>query len=133
MPVDEVYLLPKSGPLEANLDLIRHCESMGMSIHLRLAPFEKTISRLELEESAGGDYLRFTTEPRSGSALFAKRLLDVLVAAVTLLILSPLLLAVALTLERLSATVRDFRIPCLNPAASRVRGGTPFASWRAAT
>ncbi len=109
MPVDEVYLLPQSGPLEANLELIRKCEAMGMSVHLRLAPFEKTISRLELAEAAGGDYLRFTTEPRSGTALFAKRLLDVVLASVLLLALAPLLLVVALLVKLTSRGSAVFR------------------------
>jgi exopolysaccharide biosynthesis polyprenyl glycosylphosphotransferase len=109
MPVDEVYLLPTSGPLEANLELIRNCEAMGMSIHLRLAAFEKTISRLELQESAGGDYLRFTTEPRSSTALFAKRMLDVVGAALMLFLLSPLLLLVALLVKLTSRGPAVFR------------------------
>jgi exopolysaccharide biosynthesis polyprenyl glycosylphosphotransferase len=109
MPVDEVYLLPTRGPLEANLDLIRQLESMGISIHLRLSPFEKTISRLELEEAAGGDYLRFTTAPRSGTALLAKRLFDVAVASVLLLLLSPLLLVAALLVRLTSRGAAIFR------------------------
>jgi exopolysaccharide biosynthesis polyprenyl glycosylphosphotransferase len=102
MPVDEVFLLPTSGPLEQNLELIRRCEAMGMIIHLRLTPFEKTISRLELEEAAGGEYLRFTTAPRSTVALFVKRLLDVAAASAMLVLLSPLLLA-TMVLVRLTS------------------------------
>src|SRR5882672_10377033 len=109
MPEDEVYLLPSGGPLEGNLDLIRQCESMGMTVHLRLAPFEKTISRLELEEAAGGDYLRFTTAPRSGTALFAKRLLDVVGASLLLLLLAPFLLFVALIVKLSSRGPAVFR------------------------
>jgi exopolysaccharide biosynthesis polyprenyl glycosylphosphotransferase len=96
MPVDEVYLLPSSGSLESHLDLVRQCESMGITVHLRLSPFEKTISRLELVEAAGGDYLRFTTAPKGGAALLAKRIVDVVVALLILAGLSPLLLLVAL-------------------------------------
>src|SRR5579859_2090048 len=99
MPVDEVFLLPQGGPLESYLDLIRQCESMGTSIHLRLAPFEKTISRLELVEAAGGDYLRFTTAPKSDLALLAKRLLDLAAALLLLLLLSPFLLLFALLVK----------------------------------
>jgi len=109
MPVDEVYLLPSGGPLEQNLDLIRRCEAMGMIIHLRLAPFEKTISRLELEEAAGGDYLRFTTAPKSSSALLVKRLLDVMAASAMLILLSPLLLIVALLVKLQSRGPAVFR------------------------
>jgi len=108
-PVDEVFLLPTSGPLEAQLPLIQRCEEMGMSVHLRLSPFEKSISRLELEEVGGWDYLRFTTTPRSGSALFAKRVLDVFVAAFLLALLSPLLLLVALLVRLTSRGPTIFR------------------------
>jgi exopolysaccharide biosynthesis polyprenyl glycosylphosphotransferase len=97
--VDEVFLLPTEGPLEGHLDLIRQCETMGTSIHLRLAPFEKTISRLELVEAAGGDYLRFTTAPKSDLGLLAKRLLDLAAALILLLLLSPLLLLVAILVK----------------------------------
>jgi exopolysaccharide biosynthesis polyprenyl glycosylphosphotransferase len=108
-PVDEVYLLPVSGPLESHLDLIRKCEAMGMSVHLRLSPFEQMVSRLELEETAGGDYLRFTTEPRSGTALFAKRFLDVVCALFLLLLLSPVLLLVGLLVRATSRGGAIFR------------------------
>jgi exopolysaccharide biosynthesis polyprenyl glycosylphosphotransferase len=109
MPIDEVYLLPSSGPLEKYLDLIRRCEAMGMTLHLRLAPFEKTISRLELAEVGGGDYLRFTTAPRSSSALFAKRLLDVVGSSVLLVILSPLILLIAVLVKLTSRGPAIFR------------------------
>ena len=109
MPVDEVYLLPGETPLERNLDLIRQCEAMGMTVHLRLSSFEKTISRLELMEVAGGDYLRFTTAPKSGTALFAKRLIDVAAAALLLLLLSPFLLIVALLVKLTSRGPAVFR------------------------
>jgi exopolysaccharide biosynthesis polyprenyl glycosylphosphotransferase len=99
VPVDEVFLLPGAGSLESYLDLIRQCEAIGVSVHLRLTPFEKTISRLELVEAAGGDYLRFTTTPRSDAALLVKRVLDVLAASVLLLLLSPFLLLTALLVK----------------------------------
>jgi exopolysaccharide biosynthesis polyprenyl glycosylphosphotransferase len=108
-PVDEAFLLPSSGPLEQSLDLIRRCESMGMVVHLRLAPFEKTISRLELGEIGGGDYLRFTTAPKSGVALSAKRILDVVVASVMLVLLFPLLLLIGLLVRLTSKGPAIFR------------------------
>jgi exopolysaccharide biosynthesis polyprenyl glycosylphosphotransferase len=109
LPVDEVFLLPTSGPLEAQLPLIQQCEAMGMSVHLRLSPFEKTISRLELAEVGGGDYLRFTTAPRSSAALLAKRILDVAVAAALLAVLSPFLFVVALVVRLTSRGAAIFR------------------------
>jgi exopolysaccharide biosynthesis polyprenyl glycosylphosphotransferase len=96
MPVDEVYLLPSSGSMESHLDLVRRCETMGITVHLRLSAFEKTLSRLELVEAAGGEYLRFTMTPRRGAALLAKRIVDVGIALLLLGALSPFLLLVAL-------------------------------------
>src|SRR6185436_15805918 len=66
------------------------------TVHLRLSAFEKTLSRLELVEAAGGEYLRFTMAPRRGAALLAKRVVDVAVALLLLAALSPFLLLVAL-------------------------------------
>ncbi len=109
MPVDEVFLLPSSGPLEGQLDLIRQCEAMGVSVHLRLSPFEKTISRLELVEAAGWDYLRFTTAPRSDAALLAKRILDFIVASLVLLAISPILLLMMLLVKLSSKGPAIFR------------------------
>jgi exopolysaccharide biosynthesis polyprenyl glycosylphosphotransferase len=99
MPVDEVYLLPSTGSMESHLDLVRRCESMGIVVHLRLSAFEKTLSRHELVEAAGGEYLRFTMAPRRGAALLAKHAVDVLTALVLLAALSPFLLLVALLIR----------------------------------
>jgi exopolysaccharide biosynthesis polyprenyl glycosylphosphotransferase len=109
MPVDEVFLLPSAGTLESQLDLVRQCESIGMSVHLRLTPFEKTLSRLELVEAGGGDYLRFTTAPKSGPALLAKRVMDVVIALLMLLLLSPLLLLMGLLVTLTSKGPAIFR------------------------
>jgi exopolysaccharide biosynthesis polyprenyl glycosylphosphotransferase len=99
MPVDDVFLIPSGGPLEQHVDLIHQCETMGMTVHLKLAPFERMISRLELVEAAGGDYLKFTTTPKNEAALVAKRILDVAAAGLALILLTPLLLLVALLVK----------------------------------
>jgi len=109
MPVDEIYLLPLEGPLEKSLALIRECESMGISVHLRLGAFEKTISRLELAEAAGGEYLRFTTAPPSDAGLVAKRAFDVVAAFLLLVLLSPVLLLTALLVRLTSRGPAVFR------------------------
>jgi exopolysaccharide biosynthesis polyprenyl glycosylphosphotransferase len=82
---------------------------MGMTIHLRLAPFEQTISRLELTEIGGGDYLRFTTEPKSGTSLMMKRVGDFLGALIFLTLLSPVLLITALLVKLTSRGPAIFR------------------------
>jgi exopolysaccharide biosynthesis polyprenyl glycosylphosphotransferase len=109
MPVDEVFLLPSAGPLEKHLPLIRQCEEMGVSVHLRLSPFEEMISRLELVEAAGGDYLRFTTAPRNDAALLVKRVADVAVSLLMLLALSPILLLMMVLVKVTSKGPAIFR------------------------
>jgi exopolysaccharide biosynthesis polyprenyl glycosylphosphotransferase len=98
-PVDEVYLLPKEDRIDPYRALIEQCESMGITVHLRLTSFERLLSRLDLHSLAGGDYLMFSTAPRSSIQLGLKRLLDLAGSLVLLLLLSPILLLAALLVK----------------------------------
>jgi exopolysaccharide biosynthesis polyprenyl glycosylphosphotransferase len=108
-PVDEVYLLPRSGPLEAWRPLVEKCETMGITVHLRLVPFERLISRLSVGEIEGVEYLTFSTVPRGVVLLGAKRMLDVLGAVTMLIALSPVFFLVALLVRLTSRGPVVFR------------------------
>jgi exopolysaccharide biosynthesis polyprenyl glycosylphosphotransferase len=108
-PVDEVFLLPRLGKLEEYRSIVEQCEAMGMTVYLRLAPFERLMSRVTVQEAAGGDYLTFSTAPRSGSQLAIKRAIDFLGSLTMLLLLSPFLFLVALLVKLTSRGPAVFR------------------------
>lgn len=108
-PVDEVFLLPASGSIEEWRPLIEKCESMGITVHLRLTPFDRLISRLSIQRLGGADYLSFSTAPRSALGLAVKRILDCAAAGSMLALLSPLLLVVALLVKLTSRGPVVFR------------------------
>jgi exopolysaccharide biosynthesis polyprenyl glycosylphosphotransferase len=108
-PVDEVFLLPRSGAIEEWRSIVERCESMGMTVHLRLTPFERMISRLSIHEVAGADFLSFSTAPRSAVGLAVKRILDFAAALTMLAVLSPFLLVIALLVKMTSRGPAVFR------------------------
>ncbi len=108
-PVDEVYLLPQEGALDRQRALVEQCEIMGITVHLRLAPFERMLSRLEIHESAGTPFLSFSTAPRNGAGLVVKRLMDFSGALAMLALLSPFLALVGLLIRLTSRGPAVFR------------------------
>lgn len=108
-PVDELFLLPRSGKLEDYRAIVEQCESMGMTVYLRLTPFERLMSRVSVQQAPGGDFLTFSTRPRSGSQLAIKRAIDFLGALAMLVLLSPFLILVALLVKLTSRGPAVFR------------------------
>ncbi len=108
-PVDEVYLLPGAGAIEDQRALVEQCESMGVDVYLRLAPFEKMLSRPQVSHVGGASFLTFTTAPRSEVPLAFKRGIDLAGALLGLAILSPVLLVVAVLVRLTSRGSAIFR------------------------
>lgn len=98
-PIDEFYLLPQTDRMDPYRPLIEQCESMGITVHLRLNSYEHMLSRMELHAMDGVEYLMFSTVPRSALQLGLKRALDVVGALTMLLLLSPLMIVVALVIK----------------------------------
>jgi exopolysaccharide biosynthesis polyprenyl glycosylphosphotransferase len=108
-PIDEVYLLPRSDQIDSYRPLIEQCETMGITVHLRLTPYEHLLSRVELHTMAGSEFLMFSTTPRSAVLLGLKRALDLAGSSILLLLLSPLLLIVAIMVKLTSRGPVIFR------------------------
>jgi exopolysaccharide biosynthesis polyprenyl glycosylphosphotransferase len=108
-PVDEVYILPRDERLETYYRTVAQCEAMGITVHLRLSPYERLLSRVEVHQAGDGSYLTFTTAPRSAVQLAVKRFLDVSGALGMLALLWPLLAVVAFLVKATSRGPVIFR------------------------
>ncbi len=82
--VDDVVLAVQTRQL-ANLEgTLLRCRELGVRVRLALRPFPHVLTRVEVEDLDGVPLLTFATTPASPAGLFAKRVIDVVVAALGL-------------------------------------------------
>ncbi|MDD2241117.1 MAG: sugar transferase [Kiritimatiellae bacterium] len=97
--VDAVILLPRALPQDQIDACLKQCETEGTEAWL-LPDFLRTaIAQVTLDELADEPVLLFSTSPKSPWALMLKRTLDILLSAAALIILSPLMLAIAIVIR----------------------------------
>ncbi len=101
--VDEVVLSVTTRQIGEFEDILLRCQELGVRVRLALRPFPHLQPRVEVEALDGVPLLTFATTPTAPLALFTKRVIDVSVAAVTLLVTAVLwpFLAVAIKLSSL--------------------------------
>lgn len=93
--IDEVvFALPRRflGHIE---DSLKACEEVGVRAHVVLDWYNMKIAKTRLGELHGIPLLSLTTTPVSEAKLLLKRIVDVVMASVLLIILSPLFLIVS--------------------------------------
>jgi len=105
--LDEVFFAVAHGQLEGIEDSVRLCQEQGVLVRISLGGFADGPARLTVVETDGRAMLTYSSTPAGGPGLAAKRALDLLVSAVLLLLLAPLLAAIAV------ATLRDSPGPVL--------------------
>jgi exopolysaccharide biosynthesis polyprenyl glycosylphosphotransferase len=93
--VDEVFFVVDRRQLDEFEDSFLLCSELGIRARVALH-FPHLKARVLLEELEGIPLLTFTTTPAAPFPLFVKRLVDLVVSGLGLLLLSPLLLLVAL-------------------------------------
>ena len=97
--VDEVLIAVDKQDLDNLAPIITHCEREGVKTRVHLNFLQATNSRVSLEHFSHVPLLTLSTVPQDELQLFAKRTLDVVVAAALLALLSPLLLIIALLVK----------------------------------
>jgi exopolysaccharide biosynthesis polyprenyl glycosylphosphotransferase len=99
--VDEVVLAVQTRQLGELEDVLLRCHELGVSVRLALRPFPHVQPHVLVESLDGVPLLTFATTPTSPSGLFAKRVIDVVVAALGLAVTSVVwpLLALAVRLS----------------------------------
>lgn len=97
--VDEVVLSATPAQLGELEEILLRCQELGVNVRLALRPFPHLQPRVELEALNGVPLLSFSTTPTSPLPLFAKRLIDVGVAAMVLLASAVLWPLIALVIK----------------------------------
>jgi len=99
--VDEVVLAVETRRLGDLEDVLLRCQELGVRVRLAIRPFPHLQPRLEVEALDGVPLLTLASKPTSVFGLFAKRVIDVVVAAVGLALSAPLwpLVAAAIKLS----------------------------------
>lgn len=100
--VDGVLFCIPAANLGAFEDLFLLCEDQGVDTLMAANLFPHLVAQVHLERLEELPLLRFTTLPQNYAALFLKRVLDILVSATGLLLLSPLLALLALLVKATS-------------------------------
>lgn len=97
--IDAVILLPKGISFSQVGTWLRQCETEGTEAWLLSDLLRTTIAKVSLDELAGEPMLLFSTTAKSSWALMTKRILDVLLSAMALLLLSPILLGIMIAIR----------------------------------
>lgn len=93
--VDEVVLAVPTRQLGELEPLLVRCQELGVRVRVALHPFPHLRPHVEVEALDGVPLLTFATAPIAPFALFLKRLIDLLVAFVVLVLTAPLWLVIA--------------------------------------
>lgn len=99
-PLDEIFVtLPLDGAQPLIGSIVGLCEEQGITLRLLSSVADLRLSRAQVDELDGHPILSIFTGPPDSLALFVKSVIDVAVALMALLVLSPLLLVVALVIK----------------------------------
>jgi exopolysaccharide biosynthesis polyprenyl glycosylphosphotransferase len=94
--IDEIHFAVESDQLPALEEVFLWCDEEGVCSRLAVDFFPHVNSELALERLGNTPLLTFTAAPDDELLLLTKRLIDVAVASVLIVVLSPLLLLIAL-------------------------------------
>ena len=97
--VDAVILLPREVPYGKIESCLVQCETEGIEAWVLPDFLRSAIAQVTLDELANEPMLLFSTSPKSAWDLAVKRIIDVLLSAAALVVLSPAFLAAAIAIR----------------------------------
>lgn len=97
--VDELIFAMPRRQLEKYEDIFLLCQEMGIKTRVAANFFPRMVAKVGLESLNGIPLLTFSTTPTNEYALLIKRALDIMIASIALVLLSPLMLAVAAAIK----------------------------------
>jgi exopolysaccharide biosynthesis polyprenyl glycosylphosphotransferase len=93
--IDEVVFAVTMGELARLEPVLLHCANLGIKVRVQLEFLPAAYSHVYLEKFRDVELLSLSSAPESDLLLFAKRVFDVVFAALSLLLLLPLMLTIA--------------------------------------
>ncbi len=118
--LNEVLVAHADPNRPVTLKLLSECEQMGVKVRIVPGLYEVIIGRVSLKDVAGIPMIEISAEPLQGWYKSAKRLMDLVVAATGLVVLTPVMLVVAIAIKLTSAG------PVLYRQQRMGQGGKPF-------
>jgi exopolysaccharide biosynthesis polyprenyl glycosylphosphotransferase len=101
--VDELILVAENESLDEFTDIFLLCEELGVTARVILNFFPHSIARMELHDFDGFPLLTFSTTPTNEALMFVRRILDVALATLILVIFGPLFMLPAAILIKLTS------------------------------
>ena len=100
--IDEVIFAVPRQMVEKLEDLFLLCEEEGIKTRVTLSLFPHIFSKIFLERLQDIPLLTFSTTPTNEFALFVKRVIDIVISLISLILLLPLFLAVSVLIRMTS-------------------------------
>ncbi len=98
-PIDEIVFAVTRKKLDEMKQIFLFCEELGIRARVAMNFFQNRVARIEIEELEGIPFLTFTTTPSNETQLAMKRLLDIAVSAMLLVLAAPIILLVAVLIK----------------------------------
>jgi exopolysaccharide biosynthesis polyprenyl glycosylphosphotransferase len=98
-PIDEIVFAVTRKKLDEMKQIFLMCEELGIRTRVAMNIFNNRVARLEVEELEGVPFLTFTTTPSNETQLAAKRLLDICISALVLVLTAPVLVVAGLAIK----------------------------------
>lgn len=97
--VDAVIIFSQGLTTETTTALVRQCETEGIEAWLLADFLQSSIATVSLDDIAGEPMLIYSSTAQSSWALMFKRLLDVVLAVLAIIVLAPLFLGIMLAIR----------------------------------
>ncbi len=95
-PIDEVWYVKDSISAVDVRNIVRSCEELGVTFRLSHYENNDNLTNAFTETISDRKFLTFTNVPYKPASLTIKRIMDILISSIAIILLSPLLLGIAI-------------------------------------
>lgn len=99
LPVHQVYLTGRAWDVATLRRVADSCEELGVEFSMDANFLGLRVAQAELTEVEGRPIISFSATPRNAEALFIKRVMDITLASLALLVSAPMMAAIAIAIK----------------------------------